>query len=716
MRTARNALDVGLTEGMRVAVVDNLSDGIYFVDRRRRILYWNKGAELVSGFSAEEVVGRRCGQTLLNHCDEEGVDVCGKRCPLMATMRDGERREAHVFLRHKDGHRRPVCVRAAALRDDAGKIVGAVETFHDDSAFVDSRRRARTEQTLRSQGEVRFGALVQNSSDAIFILDRDTLVSYASPSVAKVLGHLPHELHGLALLDHVRDADRERARLALQGWGEARSASRSETVELQIRHGEGHFLHAECLVTNLLDDDAVGGVVVNLRDITERKRFEEQLTHQAFHDMLTGLANRALFRDRLEHALARRRGDEGSMVILFVGLDDFKSINDTLGHACGDELLRETAKRLQAGVRAGDTVARLGGDEFAVLLEEIEYEAAVEIVERLLNVVRPPLILDDREVFVQCSIGVTTVDGTGDDDVDILLRDADVAMYAAKRGGGNTYCRFEPEMQAAVADRIELRDELRAAIEHGELTLVYQPIFDFQTGEVEGVEALARWEHLSRGAVPPSAFIPVAEDSGLIVGLGNWVLRTACGAATALQQAAPRARRPSISVNVSAGQLYRPELVEEVRAALAVSGLEPRGLILEITESLLIDDITLAIERLTALRALGVRIALDDFGTGYSSLSYIRRLPIDRLKIDKRFIDTADRDDRDSKLTATIIEMARVLDLDTVAEGIERPQQHQQLKQLGCTYAQGFLLARPMSIDQVQQLINETPAPLKRVA
>jgi EAL domain-containing protein (putative c-di-GMP-specific phosphodiesterase class I) len=354
----------------------------------------------------------------------------------------------------------------------------------------------------------------------------------------------------------------------------------------------------------------------------------------------------------------------------------------------------------------------LGGDEFAVLLEDIEYEAAVEIVERLLNVVRPPLLLDNREVFVQCSIGVKTVDATSEEDVDVLLRDADVAMYAAKRAGGDTYRHFE----AAVADRVELRDELRAAIDHRELTLAYQPIFDFQTGELAGVEALARWEHPSRGAVPPSVFIPVAEDAGLIVGLGNWVLRTACSAAAALQQAAPRARRPSIAVNVSAGQLYRPELVEEVRAALAMSHLEPRDLVLEITESLLIDDITLAIERLTALRALGVRIALDDFGSGYSSLSYIRRLPIDQLKIDKHFIDTADRDERDSKLIATIIEMASVLDLDTVAEGIERPEQHQQLKQLGCTYAQGFLLAKPMSIDHVRQLINATPVPLKRVA
>ena len=698
---------------MRVAVVDNLSDGIYFVDRRRRILYWNRGAEEIAGFSAEEVVGHRCGQTLLNHCDEAGVDVCGTRCPLMATMRDGEQREAHVFLRHKDGDRRPVCVRAAALRDDAGKIIGAVETFHDDSAFVDSRRRARTEQTLRSQGELRFGALVQNSSDAIFILDRDTRVQYASPSVARVLGQLPDQLHGLALLDHVRDADRENARLALQGWRKARSAGRSETVELQIRHREGHFVHAECLVTNLLDDEAVGGIVVNLRDITERKRLEAQLTQQAFHDMLTSLANRALFRDRLQHALARRRGDQRSMVILFVDLDDFKSINDTLGHACGDELLRETAKRLQAGVRPGDTVARFGGDEFAVLLEDIEHEAAIEIVERLLNVVRPPLTLDDREVSVQCSIGVTIAGGT-EDDVDILLRDADIAMYAAKHAGGNTYRRFEPEMQAAVADRVELRDDLRAAIEHGELTLAYQPIFDFHTGEVEGVEALARWEHPSRGAVPPSTFIPIAEDAGLIVALGNWVLGTACGAAAALQQAT--ARRPSISVNLSPGQLYRPELVEDVRAALAKSGLEASDLILEITESVLIDNITPAIERLTALRALGVRIALDDFGSGYSSLSYIRRLPIDQLKIDKRFIDTIDHDDRDSKLTATIIDMARVLNLDTVAEGIERPRQHQQLKQLGCTYAQGFLLARPMSIDQVLQLIDATSARPKRVA
>ena len=396
-------------------------------------------------------------------------------------------------------------------------------------------------------------------------------------------------------------------------------------------------------------------------------------------------------------------------------LDDFKSINDTLGHACGDELLRMIAKRLQAGARAGDTVARFGGDEFAILMEDVERERVPGITERLLSIVSAPLILDGREALVQCSIGVTIIDATDDEsNADILLRHADVAMYAAKRTGGNTYRRFKPEMQKAVADRVELRDDLRGAIENNELTLAYQPIFDFRTDEIKGFEALVRWQHPSRGMVSPGTFVPAAEDSGLIVALGNWVLRTACCAAAQLQRTTPAAAPCSISVNVSARQLSRPEVLDDVRSALTASCLKPHDLILEITESLLIDDITLAIERLTALRTLGVRIALDDFGTGYSSLSYIRKLPIDQLKIDKRFIDTVDRDARDGKLTAAIIEMARVLDLATVAEGIERPQQHDRLKRLGCTYAQGFLLARPMSIGKLRQLVSAAPVVLGR--
>jgi diguanylate cyclase (GGDEF)-like protein len=495
--------------------------------------------------------------------------------------------------------------------------------------------------------------------------------------------------------------------------GLAHTSAPSEPFELRFRHGDGRLLQTECLFTDLLTQTAVGGIVVNLRDITERKQLDEQLTYQAFHDPVTGLANRALFRDRVVHALSLRGDVNRCLAVLFIDLDDFKTINDTLGHDAGDRVLRAISTRLRSGLRDGDTAARLGGDEFAVLLEDAPNEAGVsEIAADLLELIRTPLWLDSQEASVECSIGIAVVHPTRDGGtlatVDELVRNADVAMYQAKTAGGNAYRHFSPEMQDAVVAQLALRADLKAAIAAQELTLAYQPIFDLETDGIAGYEALLRWEHAVRGSVSPATFIPVAEDSGLIAPLGRWVLERACADAVTFQKDDPYTRHCVLSVNISAQQLARAELVDEVRNALGSSGLDPHCLMLEITESLLISDVQLAIERLSALRELGVQIAIDDFGTGYSSLSYILQLPIDVLKIDKRFIDSVDSDDNESRLTATIIGLARTLDLRCIAEGIERPSQHERLKELDCDYAQGFLLARPMSSDALQELLAAT--------
>jgi diguanylate cyclase (GGDEF)-like protein len=481
--------------------------------------------------------------------------------------------------------------------------------------------------------------------------------------------------------------------------------------EFRIRHRDGRLLHAACLFTNLLTHAAVGGIVVNLRDVTERKQFEEQLTYQAFHDPVTELANRALFRDRVEHALSRRGEASRSLAVLFLDLDDFKIINDTFGHDAGDRVLQTIAARVCTTLRKSDTAARLGGDEFAVLLEDIPHETVIsQIVDQLLENISAPMWLDGREVSVECSIGIADVRSTDDTrpstTVDELLRNADVAMYQAKAADGNAFRHFKPEMHETVVKQLALRADLKAAIAANELTLAYQPIFELETDEITGYEALLRWEHAVRGSLSPATFIPVAEDSGLIVPLGRWVLQRACEDAMAFQQDGPHAEHRVMAVNISAQQLARVEIVDEVRTALNASGLDPRCLMLEITESLLISDVELAIERLGALRELGVQVAIDDFGTGYSSLSYILQLPIDVLKIDKRFIDTVDGDDKERKLTAAIIGLARVLDLGCIAEGVERPAQQECLKELGCDHAQGYLLARPMSPDALHELLR----------
>ena len=571
---------------------------------------------------------------------------------------------------------------------------------------------ALAESVIRTESEARLSALVQHSTDVILVITPATTVEYASTSVHDMLGYDAADFTGRRLLDYLAGPDRtlfEPALAMLLGS----PSDTSQAFEFRIRHSDGRMLQTECLITNLLDNAAVAGIVVNLRDITERKRFEEQLTYQAFHDPVTNLANRALFHDRVGHALTRRRTNDQPIGVLFLDLDDFKTVNDTVGHADGDRVLQIISSRLRSALRVGDTVARLGGDEFAILLEDVAHEAAVtEIVEKLLEVIRAPLMIDDREVSVQCSIGIavaeSAVDTGGAVMADELLRDADVAMYQAKAARGNTYRHFKPAMHDVIVEQVALRAELRTAIAAEELTLAYQPIFDLQTLEISGYEALLRWEHAERGTLPPLTFIPVAEDSGLIIPLGRWVLDRACEDAVAFQQADVHEQQRFVAVNISARQLQRMEIVDEVRAALRSSGLDPSRLLLEITESVMIDDVELAIERLGALRELGVRIAVDDFGTGQSSLSYIRRLPIDILKIDKRFIDSVDADDTDGKLTAAIIGLARLLGLDCVAEGVERPAQHERLKELGCEYAQGFLLARPMTAAALSERLSTT--------
>jgi diguanylate cyclase (GGDEF)-like protein len=339
-------------------------------------------------------------------------------------------------------------------------------------------------------------------------------------------------------------------------------------------------------VTNLIDEGAVGGIVVNLRDVTERKQFEEQLTHRAFHDPVTDLANRALFRDRVGHALSRRRDHRQRLAVLFLDLDGFKNVNDTFGHATGDRLLQAVSARIGLTLRAGDTAARLGGDEFGILLEDIEHETQVsEIVEHLLEVIKTARSLNGNDVSVAGSIGIAVARSSGDEEavmtVDELLRNADVAMYEAKSAGGDTYRYFNPEMHASVLEAVALRAELKRAIEDDELTLAYQPIFDLRTEAIAGYEALLRWERTTRGAVSPATFIPVAEDSGLIVPLGRWVLGRACRDAVDFQQATPGAEPRTVAVNVSARQLQRVEIVDEVRDALRTSGLEPSCLLLE---------------------------------------------------------------------------------------------------------------------------------------
>jgi diguanylate cyclase (GGDEF)-like protein/PAS domain S-box-containing protein len=569
---------------------------------------------------------------------------------------------------------------------------------------------ALTEDLLIKQSEARFASLVKNSSDVVTVIEPDTTVRYASPSAHRVLGYSPEDLEGTRIADLLHPDDRTRVLAFLSSTADVEG--HPGLLEFRMRHADGTFLHTETLRTALLHDPNVHGIVLNTRDISERKAFEEQLSHQAFHDSITGLANRALFRDRVVHALERQQRDEKPVAVLFMDLDDFKTVNDSMGHAAGDQLLHEVGERIRGELRAADTAARLGGDEFAILIEDGgEGIEAVEVADRLMQALEAPFVIDDKEFYVRASLGIAVADGEadhtrGEDGAEELLRNADVAMYMAKENGKGRYQVFEPAMHETALKRLELKADLQRALDHDEFVLHFQPVMELETGRVSGVEALIRWIHPVRGLVPPLDFIPLAEETGLIVSIGKWVLQEACTRAVELQDEFP-GMRLHMAVNLSARQVQRPEIVDDVREILVATGLEAGLLTLEITESVMMQDMELSIARLTQLKELGVQLAIDDFGTGYSSLNYVRRFPVDILKVDKSFIDEVNEGGESSALTAAVIELAGILNLKPVAEGIERADQLQRLLEMHCDLGQGYFFAKPLEGDDLRALLAE---------
>jgi diguanylate cyclase (GGDEF)-like protein len=443
-----------------------------------------------------------------------------------------------------------------------------------------------------------------------------------------------------------------------------------------------------------------------LVDITDRKVLEEQLLHQAFHDPLTGLANRALFVDRVEHALARSDRRRDSLAVLFLDLDDFKTINDGMGHDAGDALLIAVAEAIRTCIRPMDTASRMGGDEFAVLIEDLSNaEAAVEVAQRIQDAVGRPFRVNGREIYTNASIGIARLVSRRDRAA-TLLRNADSAMYAAKRHGKGRCEMYEPKMHAAAVQRLELNAEIRRGLALGEFAVHYQPTVHLSDGSISGFEALVRWNHPRRGLVLPAEFIPAAEETGQIVELGRFVLDEACRQARAWLDDFPAEPAHAMSVNVSARQFRDPSLGQIVGASLAAADLDPTTLILEITESVLMEDSHAALERLRELKALGVRLAIDDFGTGYSSLSYLRRLPVDILKVDKSFIDGITDGSDALALAGAVFRIGKTLRLSTVAEGVEHASQAANLMGIGCDEAQGFHYARPMPASEIGELLR----------
>ncbi len=547
------------------------------------------------------------------------------------------------------------------------------------------------EEVHRRASEARFASLVQNSSDLITVLSSDSTVLYQSPSIEGVLGYTPDEVTGRSFADLLHPSEQGRILIRLtEGAGGTRS--QAEPIECLLAHRDGSLRHFEILHNDLTGDPEVGGIVLNSRDVSERKAFEEQLAHQAFHDSVTHLPNRALFSERVRHAVARSRREDVGLAVIFVDLDDFKTVNDSLGHAAGDQVLLEVAQRISASVRAADTAARFGGDEFAILLEGVaDLQAAAETAERVLEALSVPVALEHNELFIRASLGISIAESGTATDADELIRNADAAMYIAKGDGKGGYRIFEPAMHERVLARLELRADLQSALEREEFELHYQPLVRLSDGKVTGVEALLRWNHPTRGVIPPDDFIPFAEETGLIVPIGKWVLHEGCRQAALLHRELHDTEPPAIGINLSVKQLFHKEILTDVAEALAEAGLDPGALTLEITESVMMTDTELAVKRLNELRALGVRLAMDDFGTGYSSLSYLSRFPIDILKMDRSLL-AAGASPVTSGLASAVLGLGETFQLEVVAEGIEYPEQSDTLRRSRLRARPGLLL------------------------
>jgi diguanylate cyclase (GGDEF)-like protein/PAS domain S-box-containing protein len=576
-------------------------------------------------------------------------------------------------------------------------------------AFVRMARLASAARSARrglASRERYAAALAANSSDAVALLDADRrLIGDLSP-LATLLDRPAETLAGRDLLSLIVPEDREAAGATVRRCL-ARPGEVSE-VEARFRDRRSRPVWLSARMVSLLADPDVAGIVVNLHDIGDRKRAEEELSHQAFHDALTGLANRALFRDRLDHALERSAGGAEGLAVVFLDLDGFKAVNDQLGHDRGDDVLREVASRLTAVTGRGETVGRLGGDEFAVLIEQAELPlaAATATADRLLNAVREPVWLGDQPVRVSASVGIAVSDGMHSSSG--LLRNADVAMYRSKATGKDRFTAYRPGMRTAARERLEWETAMRTALERDEYNLLYQPIVDLGRQRLAGFEALLRWQRPGYGLLTPEAFVPLAEETGMITPIGRRVLQEALHTATCLQGLSRRDVPLTIAVNISGRQLADPGLVGDVGTALADAALDPGSLVLEITETALVDDPAGAAARLRSLRKLGVRLAIDDFGTGYSSLSYLRQFPVDILKIDRSFVHAIPERGEFPPLLRGLLDLGRALGLRTLAEGVEQDFQCRRLRDAHCDFAQGYLIGRPMSQVEAEELLSRT--------
>ena len=682
-------------------VLDAAFDAIVTITPDGMIRWFNRGAERIFGHRAEEVIGQPV--TLLMPESYRELCVAG----LHRYLRTGDARVIGgtielVGLR-KDGSEFPIEMSLGETQEEGERLFTGV--------MRDITERKRAEEALDRLSH-QHEMVLKSAGEGIFGLDLEGHATFVNPTAANMTGWDAEDLVGRSLheaLHHTKPDGAPYPREQCPIYAALEDGATHSRDDEVFWRKDGTSFPVEYLSTPILQDGEVVGSVVTFKDITERKALEDQLRHQAFHDPLSALPNRALFMDRLEHALTRANRRGSKVAVLFMDLDNFKVINDSLGHKAGDQLLKAVAKRLEVNLRPEDTAARLGGDEFTILVEDVTNVGDVaQMAERIAEILQPPYILEEQEVFVTVSIGIALNISTQEQPED-LLRHADLAMYRAKHRGKARYEMFEPSMDAKAVERLMLETTLRRALIRQQFKVYYQPIVTLENNEVAGVEALVRWEHPQRGLLLPEEFLSIAEEMGLIVRIGQWVLREACKQARDWQERYPSTPPLTISVNLSTREFFHPEMVAEV---LGESEIDPATLQLEITEGAMSSNGTYSADRtLRNLKHIGVKLAIDDFGLGYSSLSYLKRFPVDFLKIDRSFIAGLGQDtegvSKDAEIVKAMIDLTHALGLKVIAEGVETSEQLALLRNMKCDLTQGNYFSEPLPSGALAKILEQ---------